>query len=338
VSREPGKDLSVVTGGSGFVGLSVVERLLQDREDVIIYDRVKPPAEAVDYLEGLPGKLRIVQGDVLDATGLAECIGASRPSCLVHCAAITPNTSSEMRDPALALNVNFSGTVNVLEQARQISDIQVICVSSSGIYGDLGQRRDVVGNSVSESLLPAPTSLYAISKSAAEQAALRYRELFGMNIIVVRVGVAFGPWEYDTGIRDPLSVHLMLARLAMQGARAVLPRDPSKDWVYSRDIAGALAALKRVPTLSSTIFNVSGPSVWSAGDFARRLAAEFPSFEYLCSPTAEAPANIDLHGAKDRPVLDISRLRAEAGFVPHYGLEQAFTDYVAWMRRFELWK
>ncbi len=327
-----------MTGGAGFIGLSLVERLLQDQEDVVIFDRSRPPAEAVAYLEGLPGKLTIVLGDVLDAAGLGRCIDTFEPSCLVHGAAVTPNMQSETRDPALVLNVNFTGTVNVLEQARRRPGMQVICISSSGVYGDVGQRRDVVGDTVSEALPPAPTSLYAISKAAAEQAALRYRELFGMNIIVARVGVAFGPWEHDTGVRDPLSVHLMLARLARQGAQAILPRDLSKDWVYSRDVGAALAALKRAPILSSTTFNISGAAAWPASDFARRLAGEFPSFKYRCHPTAEAPANIDLHGAKERPALDISRLRDEAGFVPRYGFDEAFTDYVAWMRRFEHWQ
>ncbi len=166
---------------------------------------------------------------------------------------------------------------------------------------------------------------------------MRYAELFGLNIIIARVGVAFGPWEYDTGVRDPISVHMDLARKAFAGQPAVLPRDPSKDWVYSRDVAAALEALLVAPKLKSSVFNISGSEVSSAGDFAQTLSNAVPGFTWSVGGEG-LNANIDLHGAKDRPPLDTQRLRSEVGFVSQFNRERMFVNYIDWLRRFKFWR
>ena len=149
-----------------------------------------------------------------------------------------------------------------------------------------------------------------------------------MDVVVGRVGAAFGPWERDTGVRDTLSAPMLTSRLAVQGKEAVLPRPGPRDWVYSRDIAHALVTLSEARSLSHDVYNISAGVRWNVADWCEKLKATYPAFSYRIANN-HAEVNVTF-GSRDRSPLAIDRLNADV-MAPQYGLDDAFEDYMAWI-------
>jgi UDP-glucuronate 4-epimerase len=328
---------TLVTGGAGFVGLAIVEHLLARGEAVTVLDVHAFPPDAAELFARLPGKLRVVTGSVLDAKALAAA--AEGASSIIHAATVTPDAKREVVDPVTVNECNFNGTLAVLELVRRTGQ-PLLHLSTSGVYGEVQNRPGFRDPLVGEDVLPDPRSLYAVSKTAAEQTVLRYVTLFGITAHVARVGVCWGPWEHDTGMRHVFSAPLQLLRRAHAGQEAVIGRESIKDWSYSRDVAKGVVMLRDArANLKSRVFNVSGDSDWPVTAFADHLKAAFPGFRWRLATAPDASdVNVTLSKASDRQGLDIARLRAETGYAPSFGREQAFADYVAWSRQTTCWR
>lgn len=330
---------TLVTGGAGFVGLAVVEQLLAQGEHVAALDVVDLPPDARELFARLPGRLEAVHGSVLDAELLGATLKRLHPETVVHAATVTPDGAREQADPVTVNEVNFNGTLCLLEALRR-QPARLLHLSTSGVYGPIQHRPGFTAPLIGEDVLPDPRTFYAVSKAAAEQTVLRYAELFGIEAVVARVGVAWGPWEYDTGARHVFSAPLQLLRLAQAGRPAVIGRESVKDWSYSRDIGRGVAALANAgAALRSRVFHVGGDAEWPVTDFARKLAAAFPGFAWTIAERPDDPAvNVTLSKASDRPGLDIGRLQRETGYRPAYGFDAACADYLDWAARTRCWR
>jgi nucleoside-diphosphate-sugar epimerase len=314
----------LVTGAFGFIGLNLVETLLARGDTVIALDLGGLPEAAARVFFRDRTRLIAVTGDVRDEQFVRTLFAAHRPEALLHAAALTPGRASERSRMARAVDVNVLGTVRVLEAAAQQGCARVLFLSSGAVYGAAGLHGallDEVGT------LPVPTTLYPVTKLAAERLAIRLGELAGLDVTAARLGAAFGPWEADTGARDTLSPHFQLAHHARQGMEAVLPRRSMLDWNYSRDAAAALLVLldRRA---GERVVNVGPGFVLDLERFCALLAARFPRFRWRYG--GEAEATIDLHGAQDRAPLATDRLR-NAGFTPRFSEHAAYEDYIAWL-------
>ena len=108
---------------------------------------------------------------------------------------------------------------------------------------------------------------------------MRYRQTRGLNLTVLRLGMVFGRWEYDTGVRDTLSLPLQLSGIAEAGGQAVVHSLAADDWVYSVDVArGILAVLDRGQT-PDPVYHLSAGALVGAG-LVERLRERFPRFAY----------------------------------------------------------
>jgi len=154
-----------------------------------------------------------------------------------------------------------------------------------------------------------------------------------MDVVVARVGTVYGPWERNTGVRDTFSPQMQTMRMAIQGEEAVLPGPGRRDWIYSRDVAGALAAILDRERLHYDVYNV-GPGVeWTVEDWCKNLMEIYPGFSYRVASKAEN-ANVNYHLAQDRAPFAIRRLMEDIGFQPRFGLGEGFRDYIKWVNEF----
>tara|TARA_A100001037_G_scaffold273889_1_gene271126 strand:+ start:9049 stop:10029 length:981 start_codon:yes stop_codon:yes gene_type:complete len=312
----------LVTGATGFVGLNVVEALLMRGEEVVAFDSAPLPPGAEAALASHGGKFDIVQGDVTNESSVTQAVSGC--DTLIHAAAITAGLEREQRDAHLIVDVNVKGTINALNAAREAGVGRIVHFSSSGVYGESSFEHDVLHENVA---MPLPDSLYTITKYAGERVALRHRTLYDLDLVCLRPGYVFGPWERNTGVRDTLSPVLQVAVAAARGEEVVLPRPCLRDWVYSRDIADSAMALLDASDPKSVVYNSGGPELWSLEAWCALTAAKMPEFSYRIGDDA----TIDLNNPRDRGILDMSRLQAEADFVPQYGLDKSFEDYMAWI-------
>lgn len=315
----------LVTGGSGFVGLNLLEQLLARGETVVNLSLAPPPAAALRRFEALPGRLATREGDVRDPEAIAQALADSRAERVIHGAVITADAERERRDAAGIVAVNVGGTVNALEAARRHGVRRFVYLGSGAVYGANGFAAPVLD----EETPPAPVSLYAITKYTAERISLRFRELWGLPLVVARLGGVFGRWEHDTGLRDTLSPPLLATRLAAEGREAVLGDEGRRDWIYAPDVAAGVLALLDADAPRHVVYNVAPGREWTVLDWCERLQRRFPNFRYR---VADDPAgsNVRLYPASRRAPMSTARLHEDTGFAARYGLEEAFADYLDW--------
>ena len=241
-------DLSLVTGGAGFIGSHVVERLLRDGGRVRILDNFSTGSlRFLPFARDYGGALEIVEGDICDLPTVERVAAGVR--VIFHQAAMR-SVPRSVKDPLGANANNVTGTLTVLEAARRLGIRRVVYASSSSVYGDrpeLPKREDQP---------TAPISPYAVSKVAGEQYAAVWHRLFGVETVGLRYFNVFGPRQ------DPASEYAaVIPRFVLWGlggASLELHGDgqQSRDFTYIDNVVEANLLAATAPEAAGEVFNV----------------------------------------------------------------------------------
>jgi nucleoside-diphosphate-sugar epimerase len=310
----------LVTGGSGFIGVNIAEELTKKGIDIVLCDLNDLPKEVENALSNNQGSSVFCKADILDGNRLDEIIKEYSINMIIHAAVITPGEDREQKQSKLIAQVNYLGTVEVLETAKRNNIEKLVYLSSASVYGDAVDGVDLISE---EDTFPRPREMYAITKFAAERTAIRYKEMFDMNIVVGRIGGVFGPWERYTGFRDTMSGPFFTTRAAILGEKIILSDAGVKDWVYSREIGKSVVALLLADKHKYDVYHLSSDFVWTVKDWCEKLIELYPNFEYevLADP-----------GVIERPPLKIERLKEDIGYFPKFDLDKSFEDYMNWVK------
>ncbi|MGE0425238.1 MAG: NAD-dependent epimerase/dehydratase family protein [Reyranellaceae bacterium] len=302
----------LIIGGAGFVGMSIAEALLARGDSVTLFDTREPYA-------ALPGNPATIVGDVRRDEDVARAF-AGKPDIVIYGAAITADAARDAAEPQRVLDVNLGGLPRVMGAARAAGVKRFILLSSASAFGDAAFREAPLAE---DDPPPAPSSLYSITKFAGEGVARRLGALWSMDVRMVRLSAVFGPWEHPTGARDTLSPPFQVAQLARSRKPIVLPRDTPRDWVYSRDVAGAVLALIDKAQPRFDLYHVGPGTTWKLSEWAAALGADVG---------VGAVPNVDLFGDRDRAMLAIDRLTGDLGYRPRFTSAAACAaDYRAWL-------
>jgi len=316
----------LITGGAGFIGLNAAEQLLARGEAVVLFGPAPPPAVALTLLRQMPGRLHLALGDVSVAADIDAAFGAHAVDRIIHAAAITADLAREQRAAREIITVNLLGTVEILEAALRHKVSRVVQIGTGSIFGEAGQASAELDEQVSAVL---PETLYGISKFAAERTGLRYRNTRALNLTVVRLGMVFGRWEYDTGVRDTLSMALQLLQVAEAGGEAVIHTEAANDWVYSVDVARGLVAVLDLAETPDPVYHLSAGLRWSLVDWCTRLRRRYPLFRFRMSTKLDE-CTLGRNKARMRSPMSIARIRRDALYAPAFPPDQAFDDFLAW--------
>lgn len=322
---------TLVTGGCGFVGINIAEELLKQNEEVVLYDRLGLPAAAEKALRGYAARLSAIPGDVKDVAMLDKVLREFEIHDVIHAAAITPGTDRETREPRDIVDVNVGGTIDLLEACRKAGCKRFVYVSSGVAYGKTHDDGGVLREDLSP---PRPDDVNGITKFAGEQIALRLGALWNLPVVCVRVGTVCGPWEFDTGVRDQLSVQVQLAKMAVRGEPALVPAGESwRDWIYSRDVAAGLVAVLKARAPGHNMYQLSAGCHWHGSliDWCETLRKAFPRFSWRIVGSGEQP-NVTFPGGRNRAPMDIARIVEDIGFKPRFGSREAYDDYIEWVQ------
>src|SRR2546422_356516 len=214
-------DLFLVTGGAGFIGSHLVERLLADGARVRVLDNFSTGTRVnLPFARAAGRRLEVIRGDLRNRAVVARAARGVR--VIFHQAAMR-SVPRSVKDPLGANENNVTGTLNVLEAARRGRVARVVYASSSSVYGD---RPDLPKH---EEQPPAPISPYAVSKAAGEQYAVVWTRLYGVETIGLRYFNVFGPRQ------DPKSEYAaVIPRFILWGLRGQ-PLQVHGDGAQSRD-------------------------------------------------------------------------------------------------------
>ena len=238
----------LVTGGAGFIGSHLVERLLRDGGHVRVLDDFSTGSLAnLAFLERFPDRAEVIRGDIRDLACVERA--ADGVAVIFHQAAMR-SVPRSVADPLGANDHNVTGTLHVLEAARRCRVPRVVYASSSSVYGDrpqLPKREDQP---------PWPVSPYAVSKAAGEQYARVWTRLYGVETVGLRYFNVFGPRQ------DPASEYAaVIPRFilwALRGAPLEVHGDgrQSRDFTYIDNVVDANLRAARSPGVGGEVFNV----------------------------------------------------------------------------------
>jgi nucleoside-diphosphate-sugar epimerase len=311
----------LLSGGSGFVGLNVAEQLLARGDEVLIFDLRPPPAAF--------SKALFVQGDVTDLPCLESLFQKHRIRQVIHMSAITAGPERDAREPRRIAEVNLMGTLNVLETSNKFAVRRFVHASTGALFG-------AAGIGVPEPLdeerhRPLPESMYGITKYAAERSCLRLAALWGLDVRIGRLALAFGRWEHASGVRDRLSPPTEIARIARAGGEAVFPPLGATDYIYGPDVAHALIALLDADAPSHRLYHLGTGSAWALPAWCELLEKRFPNFRWRQSSEG---CNVLPLTPGTRTRFSNRRLVEDLGWAPRFHLAAAAADFVSWLEAY----
>jgi UDP-glucose 4-epimerase/UDP-glucuronate 4-epimerase len=319
---------TLLTGGNGWVPSFIMRRLLERGERVVSYD-VMPPDELLrEFLGDLFGGANFVNGDVTDQNHLLDVCRQTGVTRVIHAAAITPRLDREREEPRRIIDVNLGGTINVLEVVRQLPEFtRMIYICSVAAWGG-GHDADVLD----EETLSRATNLYGVTKHTSERIALRYKELFNLDIVSLRPASVYGPMERVTpGYRGATELREMLRILhAGEELRVNSLEGPYHAWTYVEDIAEAVERAWATPNLPHDIYTITAGEQYSIGDMLSAFKRAWPEIEYRVVPESEA--NYLVSGDPPGPRSSNDRMRQDFGWVPSTPLDEGVRQYIAWIR------
>jgi UDP-glucose 4-epimerase len=304
-----------VTGGAGFIGSHLVERLAANGP-VVVVDDLSVGREEDLAPAFASGRVRLVRADVRDADALARAFAGVE--VVFHLAVRCLRLS--FRDPTGVHEVNATGTLNALRAASSAGVPRFVYVSSSEVYGNA-----VDSLPIDEGRILAPTTPYAASKAAGEMYARAFADAHGLSVTIVRPFNSYGPRSHAAGPYGEV-IPRFVARL-LQGRPPVVfgTGEQTRDFTYVEDTARGIAAAA-ADVAAGEVVNVAtgrGVSVLEVAEAVARATGR-PDLRPVPGPARPADVRSQL--------ASTDKARHLLGFLPRVGLEEGLRRYVDWVR------
>ena len=309
----------LVTGGAGFIGSHVIERLLAAGHRAICidnFDEFYDPGIKRQNLSAVmrhPG-FRLVQSDIRSAGDLDRCFLQGPVDVVVHLAA-RAGVRPSLLQPELYYDVNVRGTLCLLEAMRKHGVGRMLFASSSSVYGNLRHIPFSENDNVDY-----PISPYAASKKAGELICHTYHHLYGFDIFCLRLFTVYGPRQ-----RPEMAIH--------QFARKILSHEPVtvfgsgttyRDYTYIDDILDGI--MKSLNTLSGfEILNLGESRTVALNDLVGML-------ERITGKKAVIQREASQPGDVEATFADIEKARRLVGYNPVCSIEHGLEQFVAWLK------
>lgn len=236
----------LVTGGAGFIGSHVVRFLLQQNQQVRIFDNLS--TGKLENIEPVLDRVDLCEGDIRDPEALEDAMDGV--DVVIHLAAMISVVQS-LAEPLLTNEININGTLNVLEAARNMGAKRFVFASSAAVYGDVPQVP------TPENAPTAPLSPYGLTKLMGEQYCTFYSNHYGLKCVSLRFFNAYGPRQ-DPNSPYAAAVPIFMERLRRGQAVTIYgDGEQSRDFVYVGDMARALWTAATAPGIAGEVFNVA---------------------------------------------------------------------------------
>jgi UDP-glucose 4-epimerase len=291
----------LLTGGAGFIGAALANRLVDDGHTVLVLD---------DLSAGDTRRLRptvlFTRGDVKDVPKLWTLLQGA--DCVYHLAARV-RVPESIHYPAEYNEANVSGTVAVMEAMRDTGIHRVVFASSGALYGEQGDQP------IDERQSPHPNSPYGVSKLAAEYYVSTLGTLYGIETVSLRIFNAYGPGQELPPSYPPVIPQLL--RQAQTGGSLVIQGDgtQTRDFVYVDDVVDALVAAATATQVNRAVINIGCGHEMTINDVAACVAK-------VTGRRVSILHNHSQSGGVSRLVANVQLAWQLLRWEPHTGLEQ----------------
>ena len=292
----------LITGGSGFIGSHVIDKLIDKGVDVRVFDAIIPDFRTdIEYY----------QGSILDLQSL--CFAMHGIDVVMHLAAVA-DVKDVFESPHYAESINVRGTINVLEAAKRSNVKRVIYGSTTWVYSE------AEASEVDETTpLHAPSHLYTATKLTGEYYCQSYNKLYGLETTILRYGIPYGPRARD-GAVIPIFV-----KKALNGEPLTIAGDGAqfRKFVYVEDLAeGNVLALKSIA--KNKIYNLDGQKKVTIKQIAETIQKILRNVKIEFVPARPG----DFSGKKVSSEL----VKKELGWEPKIPFEEGVKRYIDWYK------
>jgi UDP-glucuronate 4-epimerase len=307
----------LVTGGAGFIGSHVCERLLCDGHEVTIVDDLNdfyPAALKQENLESIRSvrPVQFFEADICDEEAMSRVFDTASPEAVIHLAG-RAGVRPSLEQPLLYEQVNVRGTLVLLEQCRRLGIPKFVLASSSSVYGAANRVPFREDDHVSH-----PISPYAATKIAAERLCYTYSHLYGMKVACLRFFTVYGPRQRpDLAIRKFTEMILHGRPIPVYGDGA-----SSRDYTFIRDIVNGIIAALRYDC-AYEIFNLGNSSPVKLSELIRTI-------EQATGRQANIRRLPDQPGDVPITYADVSKAGRLLGYEPATPIKEGIREFVDW--------
>jgi len=307
----------LVTGGAGFIGSHLVERLLAEGHRVVCLDNFDdfydPALKRRNLAQAMkqPG-FRLVEGELRDEEGLKKIFSGEKFDLVAHLAA-RAGVRPSVENPALYVDVNLRGTIYLLEACKNQAVRRFIFASSSSVYGNSSRvpfsEEDPVNT---------PISPYAATKKAGELLCHTYHHLYGMDIACLRYFTVYGPRQ-----RPEMAIH-QFTRSIHAGKKISLFGDGSsrRDYTYIDDaVGGTLGAFRREHGFQ--VYNIGESQTITLAELIRAIEEQVGK-KAIIEHLPEQPGDVKLTYA------EIGKAIERLGYNPQTKIREGLGRFVRW--------
>jgi UDP-glucuronate 4-epimerase len=311
----------LVTGGAGFIGSHVCQRLLKSGHTVCALDDLNPfysPAVKRRNLREIAAtgkRFSFIKVDLCNLRALQRLFRHRRFDQIIHLAA-RAGVRPSLEEPGLYQRVNVSGTVNLLETARLAGVKKIILASSSSVYGVNRKVPFAETDPVRSAISP-----YAASKLACEALGHVYHYVYGLDVVALRFFTAYGPRQ-----RPDLAIH-KFARLIAAGKPIPVfgdPRNSARDYTYINDIVDGVIACTR-KKFGFEIFNLGESQTVTLARLIELLEISLGR-KAILDRRPPQPGDVPVTFA------DISKARRQLGYSPEIKIDRGIPLFIEWFR------
>ena len=308
----------LVTGGAGFIGSHLVDRLVERGDEVTVFDNFNDFYDAsikrrniAPHLES--GAVKLVEGDLRKPDDVAEAMREGVDQ-VVHLAAMA-GVRPSLADPGLYVDVNLRGTINLYDAALAAGTKSIVFASSSSVYGANEKVPFHEDDPVDH-----PVSPYAATKKAGELLSHTYHHIHEMDISCLRFFTVYGPRQ-----RPEMAIH-KFTRIIDEGGKVPMFGDGGtrRDYTYVDDIVdGVVRAMERCKGFR--VYNLGESQTIRLADLIEvigEVLGKEPNIERLPEQPGDVPATF----------ADVSRAKEELGYAPSTDVRTGVTNFVDWYR------
>ncbi|HEY5449478.1 MAG TPA: SDR family oxidoreductase [Polyangia bacterium] len=304
----------LITGGAGFIGSSIARALLARGEKVRIVDNFFSGKR--ENLADVAGDIELIEGDIRDQATMARA--SAGVEVVFHEAAI-PSVPRSLADPISSNDVNITGTLNVLHEAKRAGVRRVVYAASSSAYGDTPTLPKI------ETMRPSPLSPYAVGKLAGEHYCQVFAGAYGLETVCLRYFNVFGARQDPKSEYAAVIPRFVTAGLAGQGVTIFGDGKQSRDFCYIDNTVEANLAAAAAPAASASgqVFNVACGAATTLNDVVRLIGEALG--RTIAVTHAERRVGDVMHS-----LADISAARAGLGYTAAVDFREGLRRTIAW--------
>ena len=310
----------LITGGAGFIGSSLTERLLDDNNKIFVIDNFNDYYDVnlkeKNIQQFLANKnYKLYRGDICDRNLVKEIFRQNHIDVVVHIAA-RAGVRPSLEDPLEYVRSNIEGTINILENMKEFSCKKIVFASSSSVYGNCTAEKFSEDLKVTE-----PISPYAATKSACEQFLYTYSKLYGINAVCLRFFTVYGPKQRpDLAIRKFIELIEQDKSIPVYGDGSTM-----RDYTYIEDILNGICAAIEYDKTPYEIINLGGGSPVTLSQMIRTI-------EKVLNKQAKIERLPMQPGDVNKTVSDISKAQKLLNYKPKTTFEEGIKKFVEWKR------